>query len=219
MTEPHPAQHLWTPLAEATPERTSRHAIADAVRRIIDQVALVDVSRTSADQLAAVRAACDTVEEALAGLPSLAELGGPHQGAVADRPLVERGPISGRSNPLAAPLVGFAVDGEVVRCHAVFRSSHEGPPGNVHGGVLLAAFDEVLAFGQVPSGRVGMTGTVTVKLLGPVPIGERVDFEARTVAVAGRKVTVQARALIGDRAVAEASAICITLSPEPSPSE
>ncbi|WP_235558145.1 PaaI family thioesterase [Sphaerimonospora mesophila] len=202
------------PLAETAPGRASKHALADAVRRIVDQVALIDVSRATAEQLAVVQAACETAEQVLAGIPSLSELGGPQNGVAEDRLLIERGPISGRSNALAAPLREFLMDGDVVRCHAVFRSSHEGPAGNVHGGVLLAVFDEVLAFGQVPSGRIGMTGTITVKLLGPVPIGERVDFEARTVAVEGRKVTVRAQALIGDRVVAEASGICIVKRPE-----
>lgn len=219
IADPQPIEHPWIPPAEVAPERAAKHALADTVRRIIDRVALIDVNRATAEQLAALRAACETAERALIGIPSLAELGGPQNGAAEDRPLVERGPISGRSNALAVPLEEFSIDGDVVRCHAVFRSSHEGPAGNVHGGVLLSVFDEVLAFGQVPSGRIGMTGTITVKLLGPVPIGERVDFEARTVAVEGRKVTVWARALVGDRTVAEASGICIVRRPEQSPSE
>ncbi|WP_169945173.1 PaaI family thioesterase [Microbispora sp. H11081] len=220
VADPQPIEHPWLSPEEVAPERASKRALADAVRRIVDQVALIDVSRVSAEQLAGVRAACETAERALAGLPSLSELGGPQNGATADRPLIERGPISGRSNALAPPLEGFWVDGEVVRCHAVFRSTYEGPAGNVHGGVLLAAFDEVLAFGQVPSGHIGMTGTITVKLLGPVPTGERVDFEAGTLGIEGRKVKVWARARVGDRVVADASAICILVRrPEQSPSE
>lgn len=207
-SHPH-ASHPWVEDDISEP-LARRHELVSAIRRVAESAALIDVNRSDAADIHALKASCDNIASAVEGLPSLREVGGPHHASEVDRRLVERGPISGRSNAVAPPLTMSTPNGDgTIRASAVFSSLYEGPPGMVHGGVLLAAFDEVLAFGQVPSGQIGMTGTVTVKLLGPVPLNERVDFVAGTDRIDGKKIFVWAHANVDHRRVVEATAICI----------
>ncbi|GAA1267557.1 PaaI family thioesterase [Pseudonocardia aurantiaca] len=201
--------HPWQRTVPASDLRASKHRLAAMVRALIAETVLVDASRARAEDLLAVQVACEDLLRSVSALPSLRSRGG-HHAVAEDRPLIERGPISGMSNPLAPPLVMSAVSGSsVVHATAVFGTAYEGPPNMVHGGVLLCVLDEVLAFGQIPSGAIGMTGTVTVKLIRPVPIGVRVDFEAGTESVEERKTRVWARALVDGQTAAEATAVCI----------
>ena len=95
-------------------------------------------------------------------MPDVREVGlhsSPH-----DSSLFERSPLSGRSNPLAAPLVLEFV-GEQTFGRATYGDAYEGPPGLVHGGYVISAFDDLLGVAQAASGIAGLTGTLTVKLL------------------------------------------------------
>ena len=179
----------------------------------------MDVARADPEALHAVDRASRDLLELVSSLPSLASVGGPFA-SPEDAPLVERGPISGLCNALAPPLIMEQPEegATTVRATAVFSRAYEGPPNMVHGGALLAAFDEVLAFGQVLSGHIGMTGTITVTLLGPVPIGEPVVFEAGPSNVEGRKTMVWATASVNGRVAAEATGVCIQPRAVPPPS-
>jgi len=198
--------------------RRRKHELVAVFREVLTSLALVDSEQADQAHLDRVLTAGRDLAAQVAGLPSLAARGGPQSVGGADGPLVERGPLSGLSNPLAPPMTFTYTDGEdVVRATATFSDAYEGSPGCVHGGFVLAAFDELLAAGQLPSGGVGMTGTVTVRLRAPMPLGHLVEFEAGTDRVEGRKVFTWARASCRGTLVADAEAICILLVPGTSP--
>ncbi len=61
------------------------------------------------------------------------------------------------------------VDAHGVIGHANFGVAYEGPPGYVHGGIIAAAFDEVLGMAQSLTGNPGMTGTLSIRYRRPDP--------------------------------------------------
>ena len=69
---------------------------------------------------------------------------------------------------------------------------YEGPPGAVHGGIVAAYLDEVLA-GAVAraTGKVSVTGELTVRYVKPVPSETPLLGRGRLVADRGRYVDVE----------------------------
>jgi acyl-coenzyme A thioesterase PaaI-like protein len=70
---------------------------------------------------------------------------------------------------------------------------YEGPPGAVHGGIVAAYLDEVLG-GAVAraTGKVSVTGELTVRYVQPVPSETPLLGRGRLVADHGRYVDVEA---------------------------
>jgi len=62
---------------------------------------------------------------------------------------------------------------------------------------------------QMASGSAGYTGTLTVKMLRPTPLGKRIDYEAGVERVEGRKIYVWARSRDADTLLAEAQIVFI----------
>jgi acyl-coenzyme A thioesterase PaaI-like protein len=120
----------------------------------------------------------------------------------------DTGPIVGLSNPLAPPLE-FTVDPEarVARGRGRFGRAYEGAPGLLHGGILAAAFDELLGVATVFSGGAGMTRELTVRYLRPTPIEVELAFEARLLRVEGRRLFVSAEVEVGGVRTAEAEGL------------
>jgi acyl-coenzyme A thioesterase PaaI-like protein len=120
----------------------------------------------------------------------------------------DTGPIVGLSNPLAPPLE-FSVDpvAEVARGRGRFGAAYEGAPGLLHGGILAAAFDELLGLATVFSGGAGMTRELTVRYLRPTPIGVELSFTARLERAEGRRLFVTAHVEAGGVRTAEASGV------------
>lgn len=85
----------------------------------------------------------------------------------------------------------------------------QGPPGTAHGGIVAAYLDEVLAATVVrATGRIAVTGELTVRYVAPVPTetavlghgglvmnhGRYVDVEGRLEDFASRRLLAAARA-------------------------
>jgi len=167
-----------------------KHALTRAVKRVIELSALLDVDAVPVDTVERVTAEIDAVADRLAALPSLLAKGGlascgGHQGA-----LLERSGISGRSNPLAAPVQWVTADDGITRGWATYSAAYEGPAGALHGGFVAAAFDDLLGSAQTASGSAGYTGTLTVRMLRPTPLHRRIDYTAGVDRVDGRKIWV-----------------------------
>jgi acyl-coenzyme A thioesterase PaaI-like protein len=204
-------RRLWFPPDNtADPPFAARHRIADEVRGIIDRLVGLDVTAIDEEELAALESAARELRQRLDALPDRRVDGslsaqGPPFGT-----LVERSPVSGRSNALSMPLsYDFDDDNGVTHATAVFSTAYEGPPGGVHGGYVAAAFDELLGVAQMITGMAGFTGTLTVRYHALTPIGQRIDYTAGPHGRDGRKVTMWARAMAGDKLVAEAEGLFI----------
>ncbi len=218
------------------PERSSKitelRRFAAVLRRIIERLALVDAPTeelaTAADAAAAFAdrmdeefpkrrswyEAAETAVSEIADIPASSE-------SRAEDGFFDRSPIVGLSNPLAAPLnleMGEeATENGTQRFvvgRVVFNAAYEGPPGNVHGGMVAAAWDEVLGMAQSLSGQAGFTGTLTVRYRSPTPLYEELLFKAWVVRVEGRKIFTEGRCYAGERLTSEADAVFITVNRE-----
>jgi hypothetical protein len=198
----------WFPADETpSPRRVRKHALADEVRALIADVLYLDVEQVEESALADAEERLAGARKAMASLPDIRGKGGVY-GSHGDASLFERSPLSGRCNALAAPLALEFV-GERTLGHATYGEPYEGPPGSVHGGFVISAFDDLLGVAQAASGTAGFTGTLTVRLVARTPLHERIDYEAGVQERAGRKVTVWGRSTLNGDLLAEATGIFI----------
>src|SRR5919106_1187640 len=201
---------------------------AAGIRRVIERMALVDAPE---DELAiaadATEAFADRMDAEFPRRRSWYEAAETAVGEIADIPasgesraengFFDRSPIVGLSNPLAAPLsleMGERDGTRRVLGRARFNAAYEGPPGNVHGGMVAAAWDEVLGMAQSLSGQAGFTGTLTIKYRSPTPLYEPLAFKAWVEKVEGRKIFTKGMCYAGDRLTSEADAIFVTVDRE-----
>ncbi|HEX9888323.1 MAG TPA: hypothetical protein VGA69_02510 [Nitriliruptorales bacterium] len=199
----------WFPTPEdVDPAWARRHELADHLRTAVEELVTLDVDAVGERALEELAADLAAVRGRLEAMGDVR-----HHGPLALAPLpagslVERSPVSGRSNVVAPPLVVDAY-GEVTRAHAVFGDQYHGPPGGVHGGIVAAVFDELLGIAQIGCGTAGHTGTLTIRYRALTPLYTRVDYEAECVGREGRKLFVTGRSTVDGRVTAEAEATFI----------
>ena len=127
----------------------------------------------------------------------------------------DTGPIVGLSNPIAPPLEAEVdVAAGVVRARAAFSAAYEGAPGLLHGGILAAAFDELLGLATVFSGGAGMTRDLHVRYLRPTPIRTELTFTARLDRSEGRRLFVVADVEAKGVRTAEADGVFVAVGGE-----
>lgn len=192
--------------------RAAKHALVRAVRRVIELAAHLDVHEC--DDLGPVAALTTDVEaiaDRMEPMPSLHAKGGLGSVGGDDGALLERSGISGRSNPLAAP-VQWILHADRATGWATYSAAYEGPAGHVHGGFVAAAFDDLMGAAQTLSGLAGYTGTLTVRMIRPTPLGRRIDYGAGVTRVEGRKIFVWGTADCEGERLAEAEIVFIAPS-------
>ncbi len=198
----------WFPVdPPPSPRRLRKHALAQDVRALVTDVLYLDIESVDDAALAEAEALLARARRALAALPDVRGKGGVY-GNEGDASLFERSPLSGRSNAHAAPLV-LRFEGDRTVGHATYDASYEGPQGSVHGGHVIAAFDDLLGVAQSASGIAGFTGTLTVRLVGRTPLHQRIDYEAGVESVSGRKIMAWGRSTCDGVLLAEASGIFV----------
>jgi acyl-coenzyme A thioesterase PaaI-like protein len=195
---------------DVSEERKQLYRLAEAVRALT--AAMID-KELPADVVENLLAAFSGIEGAVADAPRRVY----EDRAAMARGFIDFSPVAGEANPVAPP-VRLRVEGDVVLGEARFEQSHEGPPGFVHGGVLSAAFDELLGLTQSLSGSPGMTGRLTVNYRRPTPLRTTIYFEGRVQEINGRKILTKGTSAIdvdGVRTVtAESEGLFISLPPE-----
>ena len=200
----------WIP--NELPPEGQWHAIvrlSSALRRTID---LMMDTNASEEAVLAAAEAMEEFADHLAEAPRGRKLWGFAETSNAGDPkaMFDSSPLMGLANPIAPPLT-LAVEGDTVRGTAVFGSAYEGPPGHVHGGLVAAAFDEVLGMVQSLTGSPGMTGTLTIRYRKPTPLHREVRFEGRVDRVEGRKIFTQGTLHDGETLCAEAEGLFIAV--------
>lgn len=193
---------------EDTP-RAKKHALVRSVKRLIELTAHLDVHELDdVSEVDALREQIDAVCDRMEPMPSLHAKGGLGGVGGDDGALLERSGISGRSNPLAAP-VQWVMHPDRGVGWATYTPAYEGPRGHVHGGFVAAAFDDLMGTTQTLSGIAGYTGTLTVKMIRPTPLNKRIDYEAFVDRVEGRKIFVKGTADCEGVRLAEAEIVFI----------
>jgi hypothetical protein len=186
--------------------------VGEALRRVID---LLTATSAPPEVLRRIADSLEGVGEQLGEYRSVRDYRGfaEASGLGPDRAFFDWSPLLGRANPLAPPMK-MSNEGDTIVGLVRFGIAYEGPPGCVHGGLIAAAFDELLGLTQSLSGRVGMTGTLTVKYRLPTPLHTDLRLEGRIESVNGRKVLTSGRMLAGETLTAEASGLFISIQPE-----
>lgn len=179
----------------------------DEVRRLLDDVALLDADAAGEDELRVLIDEVRTARTHADRQPDFRATGLTFSGGW-NAALDQRSPVSGLMNPLAAPLVIETV-GDKTYAHAVFGAAYEGPPGILHGGMVSAAFDELLGAAQMASGIAGMTAMLSVKMRRPTPLHTRIEYEAGLDRVDGRKIYASGKSMLDGHVLGEAEALFI----------
>lgn len=195
----------------AHPPGPERKRLADAVRRVTNQLVLTGASP---EQLTRAAEQIEAVAEALAPVtpewsltvPASFGTGDPHQ-------YFPFSPQIGLYNPLAPPVRVWIEDG-VVHGEGNLDAAYEGPPGCVHGGIIASLFDELLGVANITAKVGAMTGTLTIKYRSPTPLKTDLTFMARNVGIDGRKVRTEGTIHAGDRLCAECEGIFIVVDSE-----
>lgn len=183
----------------------ARHGMANAVRALAVAVRGLDLERLSPGELNALGVSVRQMADRLAIDCHTNTRPGPDSFAGS---LYELGPFTGRSNPISVPM-HLARDGECTVGWAEYGLLYEGGVGDVHGGVLAAAFDDLLGAAQMILPVKGRTGTLTVKYRSVSPLRKRIDYRGWVDRVEGRKIFCAGTAHCEDRLLAEAEAVFI----------
>ncbi len=111
-----------------------------------------------------------------------------HQGTEDDAlNIIDYDLFIGRSTPLTLPLDVWK-DDQLIRGKANFGMHYQGPPGRVHGGIVAALFDVLLAHTQQLSRTMGFTASLSVNYLKPTPLYKDLELEAWIEKIEGRKL-------------------------------
>jgi acyl-coenzyme A thioesterase PaaI-like protein len=210
--------------ADKTEVDHARDELAEAVREFHDLSVrgAADIShlRDAARKIRSIAAHLnDNVEtESYGGLAGLSD----HLDGTSGRTsFLDRSPISGSMNPIAAPMriaiqtpdPDRGIEGAVVG-RVTYGLAYEGPPGCVHGGFVAAAFDEVLGQTQSLTGEPGMTGELVVRYKAPTPLHVELVFTGSVVKVEGRKIYTHATLMAGETLCAESEGLFIAMNKE-----
>lgn len=200
----------------ATGTRGLVHDLADQLRGAAAAITFLDPESCAESDLEPLIEQAAALKAAIAALPDLSEHGSAARAPVPASLLHERSPISGHVNPVAVPLHFEYFDDKVI-ARAVFDRQYEGPADGVHGGVVAAAFDEILGVAQMLSGVAGYTASLTLDYRAITPIGKEVVIEAGVLDNDNRKLRMWAKSTCEDKLLVEATALFIIQSHLPMP--
>ena len=92
---------------------------------------------------------------------------------------------------------------------AIFSPTYAGPPDSVHGGIIAAVFDEILAMSNVVTGNAGFTGTLTIKYHRKTPLNTPIELWGMNVRRDGRKQICKGEMRVNGEVTATAEGLFI----------
>ncbi len=115
----------------------------------------------------------------------------------------------GMDNPLGLRLDGFAEHDGAIRVRWTPRAEYQGFSGTLHGGIVTAALDEVMAWTAMLHADVAVvTGRLELRFRKPAALATDYTVEGRVKERRGRRILMEARLLDdAEKAVAEADAM------------
>lgn len=192
-------------------QHQQRHRIASAMNGIMDSLIRLDATP---EQLSAYADRLEALQQDLAQHGRMDQLAlykkfAENQGTEEDAlNIVDFDLFVGRSTPLTLPL-DIWVEGEKVHAKANLGMHYQGPPGRVHGGIVAAIFDVLLAHTQQITHTVGFTGSLSVRYRAATPLNTDLTMEAWITETEGRKLFNKGVIKVGDEITAEATGIWI----------
>ena len=188
--------------------RRASHRLADQMRRIIARLAVV---RPPAAELERAADAAEAFADRLDALPQRTRSWEISEAGLLPRDFVAFSPVSGRSNPMAPPVMLRVEEGSeegqvVITGEVTFGPAYEGPPGHCHGGWVAAMFDEALGFAQLAP---GFTAYLHVNYRRPTPLNAKLDIKAWVDSVDGRKRMVKGECYLDGVLLSDAEGLFI----------
>jgi hypothetical protein len=180
--------------------------LAEALRGLVDSSVALTAPLAELTAMADAAEALRTRAATFAGQRPFPRYAAPVDGDL--NTILPWSPISGRYNPLAAPVSMSNENGKAIGT-ARFGLAYEGPPGGVHGGVVAGVWDQVLAFACMVAGMPGPTATFTTHFRAITPLHTELRFEAWVERTEGRRVYAMGRCHAGETLVSEADGIFI----------
>lgn len=198
---------------EATPEYAVRRRIGAALKEVTDRMVRCDAPQAELEAIAA------KLEEVAAGMRGY---GRRSQSSIYQRffdrtasvddvlDILDYEIFTGLSTPLSPPMKLW-LDGDRVRGKANVGLPFQGPPGRVHGGVIAAMLDVLMAKTQDLSGTMGVTGTLNIRFIRGTPLKTDIDMEARILRTEGRKLFCEGRFFVNGEQTVHAEGIWIAM--------
>jgi len=125
-------------------------------------------------------------------------------------------PVIGTFNPLASPL-RVTLEDERVIGRGSFNSLYQGAPGLVHGSMISASYDELLAMTGIVKNVAGPTARLTVHFRKPTPLDTELRFEAWIERSTERYTLARGRCLIGDELISNAEGLFARITARTAP--
>jgi acyl-coenzyme A thioesterase PaaI-like protein len=121
----------------------------------------------------------------------------------------------GRDHPTGLHLEMWGLDYELrVRGSFTVTEHHQGAPGLAHGGVISAAVDEGMGYLLWLVGSPAVTARLEVDFRLPVPVGSRLELEARVDRQEERKIWASLHGRVEDEVAVEAQALYVMVGLE-----
>jgi acyl-coenzyme A thioesterase PaaI-like protein len=119
----------------------------------------------------------------------------------------------GRDHPTGLHIEMWGLDEELrVRGSFTVTEHHQGAPGLAHGGVISAAVDEGMGYLLWLVGSPAVTAHLEVDFRRPVPVGSRLELEARVDRQDERKIWASLVGRVDGEVVVEAQALYVMVS-------
>lgn len=164
------------------PDTTERHEAIEeltaAVRRLVEATVTTGLPSADLRRLAGdAEALAERLEAVRDDEPWQSRCHG--AGIAEPSHLMAVTPAIGCSNP-AAPVADLRVgEDRSVQGTVRFTTTHLGPPGRAHGGMVASVLDQVLGLASIAAGSPGMTSTMTVRYRRATPVHADLHIEAR----------------------------------------
>lgn len=198
---------------QPTDEYLARRRIGDALKRITDKMVRCDAPPAELDALAgeleAIAARTDVY-----GRRSQSDIYARLFARTATRQdvldILDYEIFTGLSTPMSPPMQLW-LDGDVVRGKANLGLPFQGPPGRVHGGVIAAMLDVLMAKTQDLTRTMGVTGTLNIRYIRATPLKTDITMEARVLRTDGRKLFCEGRFFVNGEQTVHADGIWIAM--------
>lgn len=114
----------------------------------------------------------------------------------------------GLANPIGLHLDGFRREGSTVTAQFVSRDAYRGFADAMHGGVVAAALDEIMAWTAIlVADTMAVTARMELRFRKPAPPDGRYELVGTLVERRGKRLVMEASCRYDGVAVAEASAL------------
>ena len=122
-------------------------------------------------------------------------------------------PVSGYLNPIAPPLT-YRREGDKLYSEITLNNIYEGPPQSVHGAVVTAIYDQLLAMANVISGTAGPTAWIKVNFTRPTPLQVPLTFVAWKAEQDGRKMLMRGQCFANGELITDCEGLFIQFIPK-----